>query len=168
MKKAISYLYREILLKVDEKLEGWYTSEYEYDARYKEPIEDFRSELDKVNIQDAKNFDEKLLKELYEEATDESWIEQELELISDIKNDLRYGDFHIGDEIDEGASFYPSREVGIAITGLDSYCLGWTYYFGGGDYGCPDEVEWVEDCYLLKVREVEETRIVKIYEKIEK
>jgi len=71
----------------------------------------------------------------------------------------------INEKIEEDR-YYCYREVAKRITGLCKVFLAWTYYFGGGKYGEPWGVEWMDDCYLVRVKEVEEVRVVKIYEKV--
>lgn len=73
MKKAISYLYREILLEINKELRILYDSEYDEDQKYKEPVEEFRVKYKALNLEDVHNFDEKEVEELYTESSD-NWI----------------------------------------------------------------------------------------------
>lgn len=162
MKKAISYLYREILLKVKEELDRLYHSTYEEDQEYKEPVEQFREKYKTLNVEKVYDFDEKELEEFYEEIKYGEWEDY----VRDVVSGFRYSGENIDDKVYEDR-YYCYRDVATKITGLDDLYLGWTYYFGGGKHAQPQEVEWMEDCYLLTCREVEETRIVKVYEKVE-
>jgi|SRR4028118_11929 hypothetical protein len=170
MKKAISYLYREILLEVKEELDRLYRSTYEEDQEYKYSIEQFRLKYDAFNLEDVDNFDEDKLQEFYEELNYGEWEE----IVRDVIYGFRYSGENADDKVYEDR-YYCYREVCKKITGSDDFSkrgsselyLGWTYYFGGGKHSQPEEVEWMEDCYLLKVREVEETRVVKVYERVE-
>lgn len=162
MKKALSYLYREILLELNQELDSLYNSEYDDDEKYKEPIEVFRVKYNSLNLEDVNNFDEDKVIEFYEEVEYEKWEDYIRDIVSDFRES--------GEEIDnkvEQDRYYCYQDVAKKITGSEDLYLGWTYYFGGGKHAQPDQVEWMEDCYLLTCREVEETRIIKIYEKVE-
>lgn len=160
MKKAISYLYREILLKVNEELDRLYDSEYEEDQEYKEPIEKFRVKYQALNLEDLYNFDEDKCYEFYEEIKYEEWEE----IVRDMTSEFRCSGSPIDDKVYEGR-YYCSREVVKRITGLCRVFLAWTYYFGGSEYSEPSEVEWMKDCYLVK--DNYEIRTVRVYEKVE-
>lgn len=161
MKKPISYLYREILLKVDEELTKYYSDEYEEDERVKEAIDIFRLGTKEVKLEDVENFDEDKCEELYKETNYETWI-GEGDIVREVINKFRESGEEIVDKVQQDR-YYCYQEVAKKITGSKDLYLGWTYYFGGGKHAQPDQVEWMEDCYLLKCREVEETRIVKVY-----
>lgn len=162
MKKAISYLYREILLKVNEELTKYYSDEYEEDEKAREAIDTFRLEFLEANLEDVEKFDEDKCNELYKSTIYYSWI-GDIDIVREVVNELRYGEFNLSDEVDEDR-YYSNREVGSSITGLEDTYLAWTYYFGGGKWGEPEAVEWMDDCYL--VVEKEEVKLVKVYEKI--
>lgn len=117
MKKALSYLYREILLKVDEELTKYYSDEYEEDENAKEAIDTFRLGLIEANLEDVNNFDEDKCEKLYDETNYESWI-GERDIIRELVSELRYGKFKLDEKIEEDRHF-SSREVGSKITGLE-------------------------------------------------
>jgi len=39
--------------------------------------------------------------------------------------------------------------------------IGWTYWYGGGKHGNPEEIEWVSDAYFLNLEKEEEITIIK-------
>lgn len=166
MKKAISYLYREILLKVNEELNSYDPEEYkDEEERVKEALDEFKQQFQDAKIADVDEFDEELCYQLYKSTRYYSWI-GDMDIVREVINEFRESGEEIDDKVEQDR-YYCYQDVSRKITGLDDLYLGWTYYFGGGKYGEPEEVEWMEDCYLLKCKEVEETRIVKVYEKVE-
>lgn len=55
----------------------------------------------------------------------------------------------------ESSRHYESESVcGQAPNGQ---WVGWTYWYGGGKHGCPEDIEWIEDAYLLDVKETQKT-----------
>lgn len=162
MKKALSYLYREILLKVNEELDRLYDSPYDEDLESKASIELFRLRYKVLNLEDVDNFKDDKVEEFYDEVKYEEFEDY----VRDVVSEFRDSGENINDKVYEDR-YYCYRDVAIPITGRDDLYLAWTYYFGGGKHAQPWDVEWMEDCYLLRCREVEETRIVKVYEKVE-
>ncbi len=159
MKKAVSYLYREILLKVWEEIlrKDRYRDYYQHLPKLEEDINSLEVDIQKIIDID---FDEEFCEELYEEINCHSFL---CDTISDMKSDLSDDAIETGVRDDDYE--YPSKELAIPITGLIDYFIGFTYYFGGGKY---DDGDWkpdiTETCYLLTCRE--ETKVVKVYEKI--
>ena len=47
----------------------------------------------------------------------------------------------------------------------DGYWVGWTYWYGGGKHGNPEEVEWIDDAYYVDVKQ--ETKVVNVFKKQE-
>lgn len=45
--------------------------------------------------------------------------------------------------------------------------VSWTYWYGGGKHGCPDEIDWIEDAFLVKCEEKEVTNIERTFTKVE-
>lgn len=159
MKKAISYLYREILLKVWEEVlrKDRYRDYYQHFPKLEEDINSLEVDIQKIVDID---FDEKFCEELYHEINTHSFL---CDTVADMKSDLEDEGTETGTRDDDYE--YPSKELAIPITGLDNYFLGFTYYFGGGKY---DDGDWkpdiTETCYLLTCRE--EVKVMKIYEKV--
>lgn len=156
MKKAISYLYREILLKVWEEIvrKDRYKDYYQHLPKLEEDINSLEVDIQKiVNI----DFDEEFCEDLYNKIDDGRFLS---DTIADMKSDLMDEGTETGVRDDDYQ--YPSKELAIPITGLPGYFLGFTYYFGGGKY---DNGDWkpdiTETCYLLTCRE--EVKVVKFY-----
>lgn len=59
---------------------------------------------------------------------------------------------------------YESEEVARQITGSDMW-IGWTYWYGGGKHGYPEDMEWIDDAYLLHM--TVEQRPVKVFTPLE-
>lgn len=166
MKKAISYLYREILLKVNEELNSYDPEEYEdEEERAKEAIDEFRRQFQDAKIVDVNEFDEKLCYQLYKETRYETWI-GDMDIVREVINEFRESGEEIDNKVQQGR-YYCYQDVAKKITGSNDLYLAWTYYFGGGKHAQPETVEWMEDCYLLRCKEVKETRVVKVFEKVE-
>ena len=41
----------------------------------------------------------------------------------------------------------------------DGSWVGWTYWYGGGKWGCPEEIEWIGNSYVLSCTEKEVMKI---------
>ena len=54
---------------------------------------------------------------------------------------------------------YESKAVAAQMP--DGTWVGWTYWYGGGKYGQPEAIEWMEEAYNVEC--VEEKRIVRIF-----
>lgn len=48
----------------------------------------------------------------------------------------------------------------VASLAPNGQWVGWTYWYGGGKHGNPEEIEWMEDAYLLDC--VEEEKVVTV------
>jgi len=48
----------------------------------------------------------------------------------------------------------------------DGSWVGWTYWYGGGKHGNPEEIEWICDAYYLDCKENEKTIIERTFTKI--
>jgi len=47
----------------------------------------------------------------------------------------------------------------------DGSWVGWVYWHGGGKYGNPEEIDWMEDAYDLEVEEKEAMQVVRTFKK---
>lgn len=54
---------------------------------------------------------------------------------------------------------YESKSVATKLR--DGSWVGWTYWYGGGKHGNPEEIPWMGDAYELDV--VEEQKMVTVY-----
>jgi len=159
MKKATSYLYREILLKVWEEIKrrDRYKDYIRFHTNLEEDIKSLEVDIQKIISID---FDEEFCENLYHEIYDTGFLS---DTISDMKSDLVDIGAETGTRDDDYE--YPSKELAIPITGLSDYFIGFTYYFGGGKYDTGDwKPDITETCYLLTCRE--EVKVVKVYEKV--
>lgn len=123
-------------------------------------------------------FDEDLGQELSEEFNinkdfkssdiNENNIDEIYEFLenADYLQDIIYEFRESGEETDIEAEYsrhYESKSVAIQLD--DGSWVGWTYWYGGGKHGNPEEIDWMDDAYDLKV--VGEEIIKKtIFEKI--
>ena len=46
------------------------------------------------------------------------------------------------------------ESMAVAAQTLDGSWVGWTYYYGGGNHGSPEEMPWLEDAYDVRVTRV--------------
>lgn len=53
----------------------------------------------------------------------------------------------------------------VAKKCFDDVWVGWTYWYGGGKHGCPEDIPWLDKAYLLDVKEEEKMVIVRTFEK---
>lgn len=53
----------------------------------------------------------------------------------------------------------------VAAQMFDKTWVGWTYWYGGGKFGDPGAIEWMENAYYLDLKEEEKTVIVKTFSK---
>ena len=92
----------------------------------------------------------------------DEWIE------SDIENDyidLKNYDFREGEvetNIQPSSSIhYESKSVAARM--YDGSWVGWTYWYGGGKYGEPESVRWMNYAYHLECTEEEKLVIVRTF-----
>lgn len=64
----------------------------------------------------------------------------------------------------EYSRHYEAKEVARQLS--DGSWVGWTYWYGGGKHGTPEDVEWMEDAYDLDVTETEKVIVVQEFKKI--
>lgn len=60
---------------------------------------------------------------------------------------------------------YESRSVARKLS--DGNWVGWTYWYGGGKYGDPESIDWIEDAYDLNCVEETKTVVVKTFTIVE-
>jgi hypothetical protein len=61
--------------------------------------------------------------------------------------------------LSQSSQHYECREVAAELP--DGTWVGWTYWYGGGKYGEPGEINWMEDAYDLVC--TPETKVVNIF-----
>lgn len=86
--------------------------------------------------------------------------ENELEdAIQDAGNDFRCSGEPSGLNRRKYSRHYECEEVAKVLD--NGIAVGWTYWYGGGKYGEPDSIEWIDDAYFVDV--TQETKIVNVY-----
>jgi len=88
--------------------------------------------------------------EIYRELEGSGYIE-------DAEGELREGQVETKIPC-EWSRHYESKSVASKMP--DGTWVGWTYWFGGGNHGDPESIEWIEDAYDIDC--VEEERLVTI------
>lgn len=78
----------------------------------------------------------------------------------DAKSDVRHGEVETGLKCDYSRS-YESKAVAMKMP--DGSWVGWTYWYGGGKYGEPEAIEWMEDAYDVDCKEEEKMVIVRTF-----
>jgi len=92
--------------------------------------------------------------ELYE-AADESYVQG-------AHNKMRSSGIETGLPC-KGSRHYESESVAAKMP--DGSWVGWTYWYGGGKYGEPEDIEWMDDAYDLDCAEEEKVVIVRTFTK---
>lgn len=106
------------------------------------------------------NINDQNVDSLYSELEQEDWIR-------DAQEEVRYTGEASGICRAHGPEFfsvqrhYESEEVAKKMD--DGSCVGWTYWHGGGKFGCPQDIPWVEHAYAVDCVEEEKTVIVRTY-----
>ncbi|PHM37148.1 hypothetical protein [Xenorhabdus innexi] len=99
-------------------------------------------------------------------AIDDMYDEVEnSDVIFDLLDQIRGGT--IETNIDAPLSrHYETKSV--ASKTPDGAWVGWTYWYGGGKHSDPEEIDWIEDAYFLKVTKEEEVlTVIRTFEKVE-
>lgn len=80
----------------------------------------------------------------------------------DYENEFREGQ----EETDVEAPYSRNYETkSVARKMSDGSWVGWTYFYGGGKHGNPEEIEWMDDAYNLDCKEEEKLVVVKTWKK---
>lgn len=95
------------------------------------------------------------------EQVQEAWEKYEDDLQDDI-SEFREGEYRT--ELScESSRHYESESVARQLS--DGSWVGWTYWYGGGKHGCPEEIDWLGDAYDLDVTEEEKLVVVRTFKK---
>lgn len=78
----------------------------------------------------------------------------------DAREEIRGGEVETGLKC-EWSHHYESKAVAMKMP--DGSWVGWTYWYGGGKYGEPGAVEWMEDAYDLDCHEEAKMVIVRTF-----
>lgn len=82
----------------------------------------------------------------------------------DYLSELREGEVETGLPCN-WSRHYESKSV--AAQAPDGKWIGWTYWYGGGKHGCPEEIDWIKDAYFLNCKEEEKLVVVREFSKVE-
>lgn len=88
------------------------------------------------------------------------WYDEEGDQVCEYMDEFRWS----GEEVDipaPGSGIYESTSH-VRKLSCGTY-VGWTYWYGGGKHGSPEEMEWLEDAYF--VRPAGE-RVIQLFEKV--
>ena len=99
-----------------------------------------------------------------EELLYESVLYYDESLVWDILEDLRSGGIETNLPTEKPSRHYEYYEV--AMQTKDGTWVGWTYYYGGGKHGYPEEMPWIENAYLLECEEFEKLVTVREFKKL--
>lgn len=80
----------------------------------------------------------------------------------DTVSEMREGEVETDVECD-WSRHYECRSV--AARHPDGSWIGWTYWYGGGKHGNPEEIEWLDHAYFLDVTEEERMVVVRTFTK---
>lgn len=100
---------------------------------------DWKDDIDSANVGDA-----------WDSLNEQDWLQ-------DSVSDFREGTEETGLDCDY-SRHYESKSVATQLS--DGTWVGWTYWYGGGKYGEPEAVEWIDDAYFLNC--VEEEKVVRV------
>lgn len=106
--------------------------------------------------------DKQLPTDLAEEQVLELW--DEAEYLEDAISEIRYSGVETGLE-GRYSRHYESEEVAIQCPNGD--WVGFTYWHGGGKFGEPEAIEWIEHAYDLECKEEEKLVVVRTFTKKE-
>jgi hypothetical protein len=87
---------------------------------------------------------------IYQQADADDWLQ-------DARNEIR----ETGTKTSLPSPFSRHYESeAVAAQAPDGSWVGWTYWYGGGKYGEPEAIDWIEDAYDLAC--VEEEKLVTV------
>jgi hypothetical protein len=95
--------------------------------------------------------------ELYAGITSDSFY--------DARNEVREGDVETGLTSKEWSRHYEQKEVAAQLP--DGSWVGWTYWYGGGKHGCPEEIDWIPGAYDLTCTEEKKLVTVRTFAKVD-
>jgi hypothetical protein len=108
------------------------------------------------------------------------WMKKDLPCINDDNIDELYGELVENDDHWDGKNEVRCGEVetdlpceysrhyeskSVAAIMPDGSWVGWTYWYGGGKHGEPEEMDWMSDAYDLDCKEEEKLVIVRTFTK---
>lgn len=93
--------------------------------------------------------------ELYD-AADESYVQG-------ARNEIRSGEYKTNLPCNLSNN-YESEAVAARMP--DGSWVGWTYWYGGGKHGSPEDMDWMDGAYGLDCAEEEKVVIVRTFKKV--
>jgi hypothetical protein len=84
--------------------------------------------------------------------------------VCDVISEVREGEAETG--LDTPLSQHYEAKA-VAAQAPDGSWVGWTYWYGGGKYGEPEAVEWMDSAYDLDLHEEEKLVTVRTFTKME-
>lgn len=81
----------------------------------------------------------------------------------DANSVVREGEVETGVET-EWSRHYETKSVAAKLP--DGEWVGWTYWYGGGKHGNPEEIDWISDAYNLTCAEEEKLVTVRTFSKV--
>ena len=78
----------------------------------------------------------------------------------DAINEIREGQVETGIDA-QWSRHYESKAVAAKMA--DGSWVGWTYWYGGGKYGEPEAIDWMDEAYDLECVEEEKVVIVRTF-----
>ena len=103
---------------------------------------------------------------LTSETIDEDYdgMKNEYDEIREEEEEFREGGLSTNLSSDSYSRHYDCQEVAACLSGI---WVGWTYWSGGGKFGEPASIDWMEDAYFLDVVEEEKVVTVRTFNKKE-
>lgn len=135
-----SIIKREILLTVDKEVADRYKDEYKLKT-------EFDVERIKQSLYDG---DVAYISQLWDELRECGFF-----LNNEYFEEFRCSGQATGLELQKSSQYsryYECYEVARPITGSVDTWIAWTYWYGGGKYAEPEQIEWMEDTRLLQVK----------------
>ena len=99
--------------------------------------------------------------EITSDNIDEVW-EDNYDLVRDELYEFREGEVET-DLPTKSSRHYECHEVASQM--VDGSWVGWTYWYGGGKHGCPEDMDWMTGAYNLDCVEEEKVMIVRTFNK---
>jgi hypothetical protein len=107
------------------------------------------------------SYDENPLPDITADNIDEVFSERDEDWqLQDATNELRGGEVETGLPC-ASSRHYESKSVAAKMP--DGSWVGWTYWYGGGNHGEPEAVEWMDKAYDLTVTEEEKVVTVRTF-----
>ena len=97
------------------------------------------------------------IEELYDEMLDQ-------DMLWDAISEIRCGEHETEVPCDYSRHY---ESTSVAMKCVDNSWVGWTYWYGGGNHGEPEAVDWIEYAYNLDVEEKEQLVVVRKFKKVE-